>query len=176
MAISKQKKNEVVAQYGEWANRCQALFLTEYKGATMKQLDDMRRKIREAGGEFHIVKNTLVSLAFKEQGMPLPKSFFEGSTAVSFAFTDAPGMAKIMTEFMRTTEFIKVKGGYLDKQPMSYEDVKSLAELPPLPVVRAQLMGTLLAPASKLVRVLAEPARMVASVVKAYAERESAPA
>jgi large subunit ribosomal protein L10 len=176
LAISKERKREVVAEYGEWASRSQALILTEYKGVTMKQLDDLRRKVREVGGEFHIIKNTLASLAFKEQGMPLPEGFFEGSTAVGFAFTDVAAMIKTMAEFMRTTEFIKLKGGYLGKQPITAEDIKALAELPPLPVVRAQLMGVLLAPASRLARTLAEPARMMASVVKAYADQESAPA
>jgi large subunit ribosomal protein L10 len=83
-------------------------------------------------------------------------------------------MIKTMSEFMRTNEFIKVKGGYLGKQPITADDVKALAELPPLPVLRAHLMGTLLAPASQLALILAEPARRMASVVKAYADRESA--
>jgi large subunit ribosomal protein L10 len=174
LAISKEQKQEVVAKYGEWANRSKAVILTEYKGVTMKQLDDLRRRVREVGGEFHIVKNTLASLAFKEQGMPLPQGFFEGSTAVGFAFADAAAMVKTMSEFIRTNEFIKVKGGYLGKQAITADDVKALAELPPLPVMRAQLMGTLLAPASRLARVLAEPARRMAAVIKAYADQESA--
>jgi len=173
LAITKERKQEVVAQYGDWANRSQALIVTEYKGVTMKQLDELRRRVREVGGEFHIVKNTLARLALKEVGMPLPEGLFEGSTAVGFTFADAASMAKTMTEFMRTSEFIKVKGGYLGKQPMTAEDVKSLAELPPLPVMRSQLMGTLIAPASQLARVLAEPARMVASVLKAYADKDA---
>jgi large subunit ribosomal protein L10 len=175
LAISKERKHEVVAQYGEWANRSQALILTEYKGMTMQQLDELRRKVRELGGEFHIVKNTLASLAFKEQGLPVPEGFFEGTTAVGIAFSEAAAMAKVMTEFTRTTEFIKVKGGYLGKLPLTAQDVKALADLPPLPVIRAQLLGTILTPASQLARVLAEPARRVASVLKAYADKEGAP-
>jgi len=174
LAISKERKNEVIAQYGEWAKESKALIVTEYTGITMKQLDELRRRAREVGGEFHIVKNTLASLALKEQGMPLPEGLFEGSTAVGFAFQDAAGLTKVMTEFMRTTEFLKIKGGYLGKQPMTAEEVKSLAELPPLPVMRAQLMGTILAPASQLARTLAEPARMLASIMKAYVDKNTA--
>jgi large subunit ribosomal protein L10 len=174
LAISKERKREVVAQYGDWANRSQALILAEYKGLTMNELDDLRRKVREVGGEFHIVKNTLASLAFQELGMPLPKDFFEGSTALGIAYKDAPAMAKVLTEFMRTAEFLKLKGGYMGKQPMSAEDVKSLADLPPLPVMRARLMGTILAPAGQLARILGEPARMLASVLKAYADKDAA--
>lgn len=175
MAISKGRKKEALTLYIEWANRSQAMFVTEYRGLNMKQIDDLRAKIRDAGGEFHIVKNTLGKLAFQQEGMPLPDNYFEGSTAISFAFEDAPSVAKAMTEFARTSEFLKIKGGYLDKQPINAEDVKALADLPPLPVLRAQLLGTILAPASQLARTLAEPARQVAAVFQAYADKENAP-
>ena len=85
-------------------------------------------------------------------------------------------MAKIITDYARTSEFVKIKGGYLGREFMSADQVKALAELPPLPVMRAQLLGMLSAPASKLVRTLAEPARQVAAVLKAYAEKDAAPA
>lgn len=176
MAITKERKNELVDQYVEWTNRSQALIVTEYVGLTMKQIDDLRAKSREVGGEFHIVKNTLGRVAFKKAGLPVAEKMLEGSTAVAFAFTDAPALAKTLTDFARTNEAIKIKGGYLEQRVMSSTDVKSLAELPPLPVVRAQLLGTLLAPATQLVRTLAEPARGVAAVIKAYADRDSAPA
>lgn len=175
MAISKDRKKEVVAQYEEWVNASRALFVTEYTGMTMKDLDELRRKVREAGGEFHIVKNTLSKLAFTNVGLPLSEEYFEGSTAIGFAFEDAPAMAKAMTEFSRNTEFLQVKGGYLGKKQISSDEVKALADLPPLPVVRAQLMGTLLAPANQLARILAEPARQLAAVFKAMSEKEAAP-
>ena len=176
MAISKERKEELVAQYGEWLKQSHATILAEYSGMSMQDIDALRAKIREAGGEFHIVKNTLGMLAFEKAGLSLPENFFIGSTAVSFAFNDVPAVAKAMTEFARTAEALKVKGGYLDNHPMTAEAVKSLADLPPLPVVRAQLLGTILAPASKLVRTLAEPGRQVAAVVRAYSEAtEAAP-
>jgi large subunit ribosomal protein L10 len=176
LAISKERKNEVLAQYSDWANRSRALIITEYRGLTMKQIDDLRSRLREAGGEFHIVKNTLGKLAFEREGMSLPAGLFEGSTAVGFAFNDAPAVAKAMTEFARTAEALKIKGGYLDKRPIGPNDVKALADLPPLPVMRAQLLGVLLAPASQLARTLAEPARSLAAVFKALADKENAPA
>jgi large subunit ribosomal protein L10 len=174
LAISKERKDEMVARYAEWANRSQALVVTQYTGLTMKQIDELRSKIRESGGEFHIVKNTLGKVAFKEAGLPLQEDYFEGSTAVGFAFKDAPAMAKTLTEFARTNEFVKIKGGYLEKRPINPEEVKALADLPPLDVLRAQLLGTLLAPASKLVRTLAEPARQLAAVLQAYADKNGA--
>jgi large subunit ribosomal protein L10 len=172
LAKSKQQKDELVSEYAEWINRSKALILTEYTGLTMKQIDDLRAKTREAGGEFHIVKNTLGRVAFESTGMPVQEKFLEGSTAIAFAFKDAPGLAKTLTDFARSSDFLKIKGGYLEKRPISPDQVKALAELPPLPVMRAQLLGVLLAPAGKLARTLAEPARQVAAALKAYAEKD----
>lgn len=176
MAISRKRKEELVTQYQTWLEKSQAMFLTEYTGLSMKGIDDLRARVREVGGEFHIVKNTLGEVAFQSAGLELPKEYFQGSSAIVFAFRDAPETAKVLSDFARTSEFVKIKGGYLDRNPISAAEVKSLAELPPLPVMRAQLLGVISAPASKLVRTLAEPARQVASVLKAYADKDTAAA
>jgi large subunit ribosomal protein L10 len=170
LAITKERKNDLITQYSEWVKRSKALVLTQYVGLTMKDIDGLRAKVRENGGEFHIIKNTLAKLAFEQAGLPVQKGQFEGSTAIVFAFVDAPATVKTVTDFAKSSEFLKIKGGFLEKQALTPEGVKALAELPPLPVVRAQLLGVLLAPASKLVRTLAEPGRMIAAVIKAHAE------
>jgi large subunit ribosomal protein L10 len=174
LAITKERKNEMVGQYTEWVKKSRALIITEYTGLPMKQMDALRSKMREAGGEIHVVKNTLGELAFKEAGLPLPDDYFEGSTAVGFAFEDAPQLAKAITDFARTSDFVKIKGGYLGDVIITPEQIKALADLPPLPVMRAMLLGTILAPASQLVRTLAEPGRQIAAVVKAYVDKDSA--
>lgn len=174
MAITKERKNELVNQYVEWINQSQAFFVTEYSGLNMKQIDDLRAKARQSGGEFHVMKNTLAEVALKSVGMKLPATLLTGSTAIAFAFKDVPAVAKILSDYARTSEFVKVKGGFLNKQEIRAEDVRSLADLPPLPVVRAQLLGVLNAPASKLARTLAEPGRQIAGVLKAFSEKENA--
>lgn len=174
LAISKQRKDELVTQYVKWVNQSQALIVTEYLGMSMKQVDDLRAKVRDAGGEFHIIKNTLGEVALKQAGLSFPPELLEGSSAVVFAFRDAPEMAKVVNDYARTSEFVKVKGGYLENRPISAAEIVSLADLPPLPVLRAQLLGTIMAPASKLVRTLAEPARQLAAVIKAYADKDAA--
>ncbi len=176
MAISKERKNELVQQYVDWANRSQAMFLTQYTGLSMKQIDELRAKVREAGGEFHVVKNTLGRVALEQAGMPINEKQLEGSTAVVFAFRSAAEMAKVISEYSNKSEFVKVKGGYLDRRPIEARDVQALADLPPLPVMRAQLLGVLNAPASKLVRTLAEPGRQIAAVLQAFADKDAAPA
>jgi len=174
LAISKKRKDELVSQYVKWIDQSQAVIVTEYLGMSMKQVDELRAKVRDAGGEFHIIKNTLGEVALKQAGLALPPKLLEGSSAVVFAFRDAPAMAKVIKDYARTSDFVKVKGGYFEKSPISSKELISLADLPPLPVLRAQLLGTLMAPASKLVRTLAEPARQLATVIKAYADKDAA--
>ncbi|MFO7584006.1 MAG: 50S ribosomal protein L10 [Anaerolineales bacterium] len=176
MAISRQKKDQVLAQYQAWFDSSQAVVLVEYTGVTVKQLDAIRAKIRESGGEFHIVKNTLVRKAFEEQGLQVPPEMLVNSTAMTFAFSDAAATAKALTEAAKGIEAVKLKGGLLDKQVLSAEQVKALASLPPLPAVRSQLLGVLQAPAGKLVRTIAEPARSLAAVFQAYADKAQAAA
>jgi len=176
LAVSKERKQEVLATYAEWLKKSQAVILVEYTGAKVKDLDGIRAKIRESGGEFHILKNTLARRAFAESGMELPQDFLVKSTAVSFAFSDPASTAKALTEATKGKEYVKVKGGFMSGQVINAAQVKALSDMPPLPVVRAQLLGVLQAPAGKLVRTLAEPARGLAAVLKAFSEKAPAAA
>ena len=176
MAISKERKQEVLTQYTDWLKQSQAVVLVEYTGVRMKDLDNIRAKIRESGGEFHIVKNTLVRRAFADSGMEVPQDYLVKSTAVSFAFTDPASTAKALSDATKGNEFVKVKGGFMSGQLLNAAQVKALAEMPPLPVVRGQLLGMLQAPAGKLARTIAEPARGLAAVFKAFSERANASA
>ena len=171
MAISKERKEEVLTTYTDWMKRSQAVILVEYTGVKMKDLDNIRNKIRESGGEFHVVKNTLARRAFADNGMKVSDDLLVKSTAVSFAFTDPASTAKALRDATKGNEFVKVKGGFMSGQALNAAQVTALADMPPLPVVRAQLLGVLLAPAGKLVRTIAEPARGLAAVVKAFADK-----
>ena len=175
MAISKERKREILDQYKEWIRESRAFFLAEYKGLPMPDFDTLRARARENGGEFHVVKNTLGKLAFEELGLEVKEGYLEGSTAIGFAFEDAPAMAKTLTDFGRTSDFLKIKGGFLGDQLLTAEDVKNLAELPPIEVMRARVLGMIMAPASQLARTLAEPGRQVAAVIQAFVDREQGP-
>jgi large subunit ribosomal protein L10 len=176
LALSREKKQEVLDQYKQWLDNSQAIVLVEYAGIKMTAFDAIRAKVRETGGEFHVVKNTLARKVFEANGMTIPAGYLEKSTAMVFAFKDAAATTKALTEATAKMEAIKLKGGFLDKQALNPAQVKALAELPPLPVVRAQLLGVLQAPAGKLVRTIAEPARSLASVFRAYADQAQAAA
>ncbi len=171
MAKSKAQKETMLTQYMEWVGKSQAVVLVEYSGLKMSNLDAIRAKVREAGGEFHIVKNTLAKLALEKAGFKVPADYAEKSTAIGFAFSDPAGFAKALTEATKGMEAVKIKGGFMGAVTLKPAEVKALASLPPLPVMRAQLLGILQAPASKLVRTLAEPGRQLAYVVKAYSEK-----
>jgi large subunit ribosomal protein L10 len=164
LAITKERKEEVLTQYADWMKRSQAVILVEYTGVTMKALDNIRAKVRETGG------------AFTDMGMQFPSDYLVKSTAVSFAFNDPALTAKALTDATKGSEFVKVKGGFMSGQTLNAAQVKALADMPPLPVMRAQLLGMLQAPASKLARTIAEPARGLAAVLKAFSEKANAAA
>lgn len=172
MAFTKKQKTDMLVQYQDWTKRSQAVFMLEYNKMSQKDIDALRAKAREAGGELHIVKNTLFSIALDQLGYDHGK-LLENTTLVGFAFGDAPALAKIVNDAAKSDIF-KVKGGLLDKQEINPAQVKALADLPPLPVIRAQLLGVFQAPAAKLVRTIAEPGRSIAGVIKAYSEAPAA--
>ena len=176
MAITKDKKKGIITEYEEWFSKSRAMIITQYTGLTTTDLDRVRRQVREAGGEFHIVKNTLSKIALETAGYPVQKEFFTGSTAVGFAFEDGPALAKVINDLAKTSEFLQIKGGYLGKDLMRADQISALADLPPLPVMRARLLGVIQAPASQLARVIQEPARQLAQVIKARSEQSGLPA
>jgi large subunit ribosomal protein L10 len=170
LAFTKKQKGDMTAQYEKWLKQSEALFVVEYVSLSMKEIDAFRAKARELGSEIHLVKNTLFNRALEAQGYPKP-AFLEGTSLVGFAFSDAPALAKVFTEFVKGSDTRKVKGGFLGKELITDKQVKALSDLPTMPVMRATLLGVISAPASKFVRTLAEPARSMAAVVKAYSEK-----
>ncbi|HOW91293.1 MAG TPA: 50S ribosomal protein L10 [Anaerolineaceae bacterium] len=171
MAFTKKQKGDMTAHYEKWLSESQAVYVLDYSKMTMKEVDAFRAKARENGSEIHLVKNTLFTRALESQGYPVP-DLFEGTSLVGFAFNDPPALAKTFTDFIKGSETRRIKGGFLGKEVITDVQVKALADLPPLPVMRATLLGVIQAPASKLVRTLAEPARSLAAVLKAYSEKE----
>ena len=170
MAFTKKQKVDMTAQYEKWLTDSQALFVLDYKSMTMKEMDTFRAKARETGSEIHLVKNTLFNRALENAGFPA-NELFDGTSLVGFAFSDPPALAKVFTDFLKGVDTRKVKGGFLGKDLITDKQVKFLADLPSMPVMRAMLLGVISAPATKLVRTLAEPARSMAAVVKAYSEQ-----
>jgi len=173
LAITKERKEELVKEYGALIQKSEGLILIAYRGLDMKGMGPLRTKVREASGELHVVKNKLARLALRQAGTTVPDELFTQTTAIGFAFTDVPAVAKALTAFAKDSEFVKVKGAVLGSQVLTTKEVEALAELPPLPVVRAQLLGLLKTPASRLTGVVASGVRQVVNVVKAFSEKEA---
>ncbi|MCC6189222.1 MAG: 50S ribosomal protein L10 [Anaerolineales bacterium] len=176
MAISKQRKTELLEAYAELIGKSEGMILVEYRGLNMKGMDPLRGRVRAAAGELHVVKNTLAHKALKAAGRDAPQALFSQTTAIGFAFSDMPGVAKALTTFAKENEFVKIKGALLGGRVLTAKDVEALADLPPLPVVRATLLGLLATPATRLTGAIASGVRQVVNVVKAYADKEAAPA
>ena len=174
MAISKQQKEELVEQYKKWVTESDGLILTHYHGLSVKDISDLRRDIRESGGEFHIIKNTLAKRAFEESGREWKEGVFNGPTALGISYENPSGLAKVIRNFSKEFGTIEIKSGYLAERLVTVEEITALAELPSMAEMQVKLLSTIAAPASKLSRILAEPGRQFAAVLKSFSESESA--
>ena len=146
--------------------------MLEYTKMNMKAVDTLRVKARDAGAEMHVVKNTLMEKALVNVGITSKE--LAGTCLFGFAVNDVPALAKVVGDVTKNSEIFKLKGGYLSGRPITPENVKALADMPPLPVLRAKLLGLINTPASTLVRTLAEPGRQVAYVIQAHSEQTPA--
>ncbi len=172
MAFSKDQKQQMLNQYSEWIDQSKGVFVLSYSKMRMPVVNAARAKLREADGRLHVVKNRLFTHVLAEKGYAFDPKFWEGNNVVVFAFEDAPSVAKALAEVVKGNEALSVRGGYLAKDTLTVKQVSALADLPTLPVMRATLLGTILAPASQLVRTLAEPARGLAAVIRANSEKQ----
>jgi large subunit ribosomal protein L10 len=174
LAFTKQEKKALVETYEKWLKESKAAYVLSYQKMTMKDIDALRAQARETGGEFHVVKNTLMNLALQSAGFE-DTGLFDQSSMLAIAFEDAPSMAKIIDKASSTDSFA-IKGGYLDGAPLTAAEVQMLAKLPAMPQMRAQLLALISTPATQLVRTIKEPARMIAAVLKSFSEKSPAEA
>lgn len=154
MAITKERKQELLAQYNDLLQRSQAVILTDYHGLNVTQITQLRNQIREANGAYYVTKNTLIKLALQQMGLSVPDEWLDGPTAVGFCLDEVPVVAKVINDFAAETEILSIKGALLGDRPISEGRVKTLANLPPAEVLRAQILGALTGPMSGLVGVL----------------------
>lgn len=173
MAFTRKEKEAMVAQYKEWVDNSSAFFVISYQNMGMPAIDDARAKLREVNSEIHVVKNRLFRLVMNEMGVEFEDTFWEQNNIIGFAFGEAPAAAKVLSDMSKTNVF-NIRMGYMDDRLLTADQVKALANLPTQPVMRGILLGTIMASATKLVRTLAEPARSMAAVIKAYSEEGQA--
>lgn len=173
MAFTRKEKEAMIAQYKSWVEDSRAFFVMSFQNMGMSAVDEARAQLREVNGEIHVVKNRLFRLVLDEVGLDYGEGFWQENNMIGFAFSDAPTVAKVLSDMSKTQVF-DIRQGYMDQKLLTAEQVKALADLPTLPVMRGMLLGTIVASAAKLVRTLAEPARSMAAVVKAFSDEGKA--
>jgi large subunit ribosomal protein L10 len=154
LAITKERKKELVAQYADLLEQSQAVILTNYQGLNVAQITKLRGQIRQASGAYYVTKNTLIKLAMEQAGLSVPAEWLEGPTAIGFCFDEVPAIAKVIADFASESDVLTIKGGFLGDRTIGEARVKTLASLPATEVLQAQMLGALAAPMSGFVGVL----------------------
>lgn len=172
MAITKARKIELLEQYDELIQNSRAIFLAEYTGMNVKQMNALRDKVYEANGAFHVTKNTLFQIALEKAAKELPADFLEGQLATGFALEEAPALAKALVDYAKDDEKVTLRGGFLGDEFVTVEQIEALAKLPSLDQLRAQIIGLIDGPARNVASVLASGVRQVVNVIDAYAKNE----
>lgn len=163
-----QKKVEDLARIRDWLAQSTFAVFTDYRGLTVQEMTQLRRQLRSAGVELHVVKNTLTGLAARDLGITDLDGWLVGPTALAFTTQeDVAAAAKALTEATRAFRVLAIKGGLLQRRLISVEQIQRIAELPPRPVLISQVIGTMQAPMANLVGVLSATLRSLVYVLEA---------
>ena len=178
------EKQAIVAELTEKIQKASAGVLVDYKGITVEEDTALRRECRENGIDYAVVKNTLLRFAFNNTGLNELDDLLNGTTSLALCEEDVVAPARVMSDYAKklNDKFV-IKGGFMDGKPVSLETIHSLASIPALPVLRAQFLGTMLAPITGLAVVLkqiaekgGEPAAAAEEAAPAAEEAAPAPA
>jgi large subunit ribosomal protein L10 len=176
--MNKAEKSATVAELAENFGRASIAFLSEYKGMSAGESDDMRRRIRAVRGEFRVAKNTLLRRAVKDTTFASLESHLGGSVGLILSYADPVELAKTVNSFKDLGEKFKLRMGVLDGRALTPAEISDLASLPPREVILSQLLGLIQAPATHLARLLNEPGSGLARLLDAIGRKaaENAPA
>lgn len=161
-------------------DRSVGVIFTEYRGLKVKELQNLRRSLRDKGGEIQVVKNTLFRIAAGDDVAMIPEELSSGPTAVAFLYENETECAKALFDFEKTNKNLVIKGGLIGGKAFDSKQIESFSKLPPRDVLIAQVIGTIAAPLSNLVGVIealyADPIRVIGAVADKVAEGAPAPA
>lgn len=153
-AGARPEKVQRVETLRRWLQSASAAILTDYRGLNVGELAQLRARLREAGAEYRVVKNTLLQRAAQSLGIAALDPYLEGPTAVAVSTADPLAPVRVLQEFIRTMRKLEVKGGLVEGQVYTAAQVKALAELPGKPQLQAMVVGTLQAPIAGLLGAL----------------------
>jgi large subunit ribosomal protein L10 len=171
--VHKDQKEQVVVELTERLRTSQTLLVADYRGLTMTAIDELRTKLLESGARFTVVKNTLTRRAAEAAGAEALLALLEGPTAIAFleAEGDPVAAAKALSDSARTTRVLAIRGGLLEGRQISAAEVESLAKLPPVDVLRSQVLGAVTAPLTTIVGLFSAPLQNLIGLIDARIEQ-----
>lgn len=173
--MARPEKVRMVEEIADRLKRSQAVVLTDYRGLDVKAITELRAKLREAGAELKVVKNTLTRLAAQSVEIEGLDPYLEGPTAAAFSYSDAVAAAKVISDFAKAHDALQVKAGVLNGKVISAEEVVALAKLPSREELVAKVLWGLQSPIAGLVNVLNGPVRGLVYALEAIRkQKESA--
>lgn len=164
-------KKEKVSEIQKEAQESLSFIVTSYGGLKTVDINELRLKIRPFKAEYRVVKNSLTKIALKNAGFEALSQMLSGPSAVVIERGDTVGTLKTIFEFAKTHDALKVTGGCLEGKVLTGQQLKTIASLPSKEVLIAQLLGTLLGPATNLASVLQAPLRDLVTVLEAIAKK-----
>lgn len=169
----KTDKEQIVSELAEELASAEALIVADYRGLTNKQLEALRDELLEHGARFRIVKNTLARRAAAEAGAEALLVMLEGPTAIGFIESggDPAAVAKALAATAKETNVLTLRGGVLEGKALSSAEVAELATLPPLDILRGQLVGVVIAPVTQLLALVSAPLRDLHGLLEARIEQ-----
>ncbi|MEZ5098458.1 MAG: 50S ribosomal protein L10 [Thermoleophilia bacterium] len=168
----KEKKEKVVTDLAARLGSATTLLVADYRGLTMPEIDALRDELVKHGARFTVCKNTLTRRAAAEAGVDALDEFLTGPTAIAFITDgDMVAVAKALNEAARTTRKLTLKGGVLNGRPIDGEAVKDLATLPPVDVLRGQVLGAIVAPLTSLLGLVSAPVTDLVGLIDARIEQ-----
>jgi large subunit ribosomal protein L10 len=173
MTVKKEDKSKVVDELTERLRTADTLIVADYRGLTMTDIDALRGKLLEQGARFQVVKNTLTRRAAQAAGADALLALLEGPTAIAFLESggDPVAVAKTIADAARDTRILVIRGGVLEGKPMSADEVESLAKLPPVEILRGQVLGAIVAPLTSLVGLVTAPLQSLVGLIDARIEQ-----
>ena len=171
--MKKEQKEHVVADLAERLRSADTLLVADYRGLTMPQIDALRSRLLESGARFTVVKNTLTRRAAEAAGAEALLALLEGPSAIAFLEADGDMLAaaKALADAARETRVLEIRGGVLQGRTMSAAEVESLAMLPPLDILRGQVLGAIIAPVSALAALVNGPLQSLYGLLDARIEQ-----
>jgi large subunit ribosomal protein L10 len=167
------EKAETVAAVHERLRSAKMAIVTEYRGLTVAQITRLRREIRQASGEYRVIKNTLVRRALKDTGYGALEMLLQGPNGWVFAYDDPVLLSKALVKFADDNEKIKIKGGVFEGEFLDPAKVKVLAQMPSKPELQAKLLAMIQAPATQLLRTIQEPGARVVRLIESIRKSKS---